>query len=137
MLKFEDAAALCADENKTEKIVSDSEDNRIEPKPKKTRIEPESELNSDSVSREYSVLSDSVSGAFSDNGLGYQRFRSDSNSGGTCRNILKWLLVVFLEILIFAGFSAIAIYLGTLDKSQDEYGVILFLYSLCLAFACK
>ena len=121
-------------ESEGTRIVSDSEDNRIEPKPKKTRIEPDSELNSSSVSR---VLSDSGSGDFSDYGLGYQRFRSDPNSGGSGRNILKWILVAFLEFLIFVGFSVLAIYLGTFDKSQDKYGVILFLYSLCLAFACK
>ena len=120
------------------RIVSDSEDNRIEPKPKKTRIEPDSEFNSDLESR---LLSESSSVFFG--GLGYQNFPSDSNSGGSgClgrngRNILKWILVVISEILILAGFSALAIYLGTFDKSQDEYGLILFLYSLCLAFACK
>ena len=105
---------------------------RIEPKPKKTRIEPDSEFNSDLESR---LLSESSS-KFSDYGLGYQRLQEYSNSVG-CRNILKWILVAFSEILIFAGFSALAIYLGTFDKSQDEYGWILFFYSVVLAFACK
>ena len=116
-------------------IGQESEGTRIEPKPKKTRIEPDSEFNSDLESR---LLSESSS-EFSDYGLGYQ----NSNSGGSgClgrngRNILKWILVVISEILILADFSALAIYLGTFDKSKDEYGWILFLYSLCLAFACK